>query len=1850
MKKSIRILLLFFLVFGSGLSFSQTLRSAAEPNYPPFSIVNPDGSADGFAVELLRAALSEVNRKASFQTAPWNQIKNELAADELDVLPLVGRTPEREVLFDFTFPYLTLHGALFVRNDETAIQSLSDLPGKKIAVMTGDNAEEYVLRAKLSDQIISTTTFEEAFNLLSSGEADAVIAQKLMGVSLLKQLDIRNIKVVGKPNEEFKQDFCFAVTEGNAELLAELNEGLAIVVASGTHRRLMNKWLGAGEAIAARSRVLLYGDDPTYPPYMFLDEQGQPAGFHVELLQAIAEKTGIEIAFRPDPWSEVQRKMMDGELDITSMLYTPERDQVLDFSLPHSVMYASVFTRTGAPSYAAADLKGHRIAVQKGDMLNEYALAQGWGDTLTVAESEEESLALLADRKVDFVLGYHIPGLYWIHKNGWDNIREAEPRLMKAEYCFAVQKGDSELLHLLDNGLRQLQETGEYKTIYNKWLGAFDDTPRPLPVWFWTIAYGIGSATILLFGINRLLKHQIEKRTAELRASEEMMRNSQSVAHICSYSTTLNVDEIEKSQWACSPEFYKIFGIDETYPHTIESWAGFIHPDFLDEVTACHESVIKEKTSFDKEYKIIRIDDGAERWVHGTGELEFDKEGTPIRMHGAIQDITERKQAQQELEESRQLLHNIIDTIPDRVWWKDLDSRYLGCNIHVAQDAGLDHPDQLIGKTDFDMIWADEAERFIANDRSVIESGMPRFTDDRLQVLADGTTRWINVSQFPLKDTNGEIIGTLSTYIDVTERNQAQQAVEEARQLLSNIIDTMPQRVWWKDLNSRYMGCNILVAQDAGFDHPDQLIGKTDFDMPWAEHAETFIASDREVIESGEPRLYEPERQVLEDGSIRWIEVSIVPLKDTAGKIFGVMGAYADITDRKLAQLALEESRQLLYNIIDTLPNRVWWKDLDSRYIGCNILVAQDAGLDHPDQMIGKTDFDMPWAEQAEAFIANDRKVIESGMPRLYDDECQVLPDGSTRWINVSQFPLKDTTGKIIGTLNTYADITERKRMQEAIEKQILALTRPLEGGEDITFEQLFNLKDIQRIQDEFSDATGTAALILRPDGTPITEPSNFIDLCKLIRATEKGCAKCLKSDKAIGARHPGGPLIQPCMSAGLWDAGSNIMVGGKHIASWLIGQVRDETQTEDQMRAYAREIDMDETVFIEAFRNVPAMPREKFEKIAQALSTLANQLSTSAYQNMQQARFISDQKKTEQSLRESEERFKSLHDASFGGIAIHDNGIILECNHGLSIITGYSEEELIGMNGVTELIAEDSRDVVMDRIQAGDEKPYEATGLRKNGETYPVRVEARNVLYKGKRVRTVEFRDITERKKTEEELRRLSTAIEQSPETVMITDIKGTIQYVNPAFTTITGYTREEALGQNPRILKSRAHDEAFYAAMWKRLLAGQIWEGRIVNKRKDGSLFTEEASFAPVKDPNGDVTNFVAVKRDITKELLREEQMQQVQKMEAVGQLAGGIAHDFNNILQAILGFSELLLMTLDERAEQPRNNVLEIQKAAQHAADLTRQLLAFSRKQNVDFKPVNLNDAIRNTLSFAKSIIGEAIEIKTDLEPKLNLVEADSRQMERTILNLVLNARDAMPQGGVLTLKTENICFLAEDATASIQEGEFACLIISDTGTGIQSDIIEHIFEPFFSTKPPGQGTGLGLAAIYGIIQDHKGWIDVYSEPGRGTTFKMYLPTHRCRSPREATKPARHETGHGERILVVENDAATQILSKNTLQKAGYVVTVTSTAEEAEILFDKENGRFDLLFSDVILPGKTGTDLAAALLQKNLNLKVLLCSGHPVNRIKSSTVGRNNLFFLEKPFSIVNLLHLVNQILKG
>ena len=511
-------------------------------------------------------------------------------------------------------------------------------------------------------------------------------------------------------------------------------------------------------------------------------------------------------------------------------------------------------------------------------------------------------------------------------------------------------------------------------------------------------------------------------------------------------------------------------------------------------------------------------------------------------------------------------------------------------------------------------------------------------------------------------------------------------------------------------------------------------------------------------------------------------------------------------------------------------------------------------------------------------------------------------------------------------------------------------------------------------------------------------------------------------------------------------------------------------------------------------------------------------------------------------------------------------------------------------------------------------------------------------------------FRDITALKQTEAQLRKLSQAVEQSPAMVVITDLQGGIEYVNPKFTQVTGYAFAEVAGLNPRILKSGTLEPGLYQDLWQTIASGRAWQGEFHNRKKNGELFWERASISPITNSRGVITHFLAIKEDITEHKQLEAQFRQAQKMEAVGRLAAGVAHDFNNLLTVILGYSDLVLSDLGPENPQ-RDSLLEVKKAGERAAGLTRQLLAFSRQQLLEPREVDLNETVTDCARMLQRLVGEDIILAVVQDVGLPPVRVDPGQLEQAIVNLVVNARDAIPQFGKITITTARASLAEADCRLHphARPGPQVVLAVMDTGCGMDEATLARIYEPFFTTKEPGKGTGLGLAMVFGFIQQSGGHITVASAPGQGTTFKIHLPALALAGV-EAAGADRVEPlpGGTETILLVEDESAVRQLSRQLLENRGYTVIPAANGAEALRLAGTHAGRIDLLLTDVVMPGMGGGQLVETIRERRPDIKILLVSGYTgdaLNRHGGIGPGMN---FLPKPFTVSTLAVKVREVL--
>ncbi len=630
----------------------------------------------------------------------------------------------------------------------------------------------------------------------------------------------------------------------------------------------------------------------------------------------------------------------------------------------------------------------------------------------------------------------------------------------------------------------------------------------------------------------------------------------------------------------------------------------------------------------------------------------------------------------------------------------------------------------------------------------------------------------------------------------------------------------------------------------------------------------------------------------------------------------------------------------------------------------------------------------------------------------------------------------------------------------------------------------------------------------------------------------------------------------------------------------------------------------------------------------------------------------ITDRKRAEQAVMDSEEKHAALSRATMEAVFIIDNGICIETNQAACELFGYEYEEVIGRFG-TDIIADKSKELVRRNMLSGDKKRYEALALRKDGSEFWVEIKGKSYEYRGKMVRATAIRDISDRKQAEQALR----ASEEKYRRVLDNSLEGIfihqddkVRYCNLRFAQMLGYdTVDPVIGMDlydivsPRD-KQRVSREIASRDLGKKETSHYSF--RIL--RQDGSELEIESLVTTIEYEGRRA--YQGVFRDQSEQRKLEEQLRQAIKMESIGRLAGGIAHDFNNLLTAISGNAELVMLTLSDN-DPIASDIQEIIDTTSRAGDLTRQLLTFSRKQITKPRTLNLNSVLGNFERLLRRTIGEDISLTLDRAPGLWNIHIDPSQTEQVLMNLVVNARDAMPDGGELHIVTEN-CTLEGDISpieGAALSGRFVSITVADTGIGMDVATLERIFEPFYTTKESGRGTGLGLSTVYGIIKQNEGHVVVDSDPGRGTTFRIYFPmieaevTESVEQRLEIEKLRGHET-----ILVVEDDVRVRDTAVRALHRFGYNVHTAVSGADALLMLDRKTVEPHLILTDIIMPNMNGDEFAQRAEQQGYAGPILFMSGYTESDRRSYTISLGGRPFLQKPFKPLELVSLVRDIL--
>jgi PAS domain S-box-containing protein len=630
------------------------------------------------------------------------------------------------------------------------------------------------------------------------------------------------------------------------------------------------------------------------------------------------------------------------------------------------------------------------------------------------------------------------------------------------------------------------------------------------------------------------------------------------------------------------------------------------------------------------------------------------------------------------------------------------------------------------------------------------------------------------------------------------------------------------------------------------------------------------------------------------------------------------------------------------------------------------------------------------------------------------------------------------------------------------------------------------------------------------------------------------------------------------------------------------------------------------------------------------------------------------ESRQAETAMRESEHKyrhlFEALGDAVF--VIVEESGRIIDTNARAENLLGRTRTEILGSNQARLFAPQSGRpgfDIL--RAAANGEHPggCELEVFRHDGRIVPVHASASRIeLYDRQLLLTV-LHDVSERNRMDEQLRQLSRAVEQSPASIVITDLDGNITYVNARFTEMTGYAFAEAVGKKTSLLKSGEMPAEIYEQLWQTITSGKEWRGEFHNKKKNGELYWESASISPITNEAGKTTHFLAIKEDITEKKQLAAQFLRAQRLESIGHLAGGIAHDLNNILMPILMSVEFLREEV--KTEEGLSMLETLETSARRGADIVKQVLTFARGvegRHVLLQPSHL---VKETAKIIRETFPKSITLNTSLQKSSWMVSGDVTQLHQILLNLTVNARDAMPQGGTLGLAIEDVEMDADAARfiPGAKPGSYVLLKVSDTGTGIPPEIADKIFDPFFTTKGLEKGTGLGLSTVLGIVKSHGGFIQFDSQMGRGTEFRVYLPAKMEAASATGTKPPKPlPSGQGELILIVDDEEPVRQTVKRILESNGYRTLTANNGIEAIARYTEKGSQIGLVVTDMNMPGMSGPAIIAALQKLNPGVRILVATGAELANETDALKQLNVACILKKPFDATLLIESLHGIL--
>lgn len=1274
-----------------------------------------------------------------------------------------------------------------------------------------------------------------------------------------------------------------------------------------------------------------------------------------------------------------------------------------------------------------------------------------------------------------------------------------------------------------------------------------------------------------------------------------------------------------------------------------------------------------------------------------------DHLGNFIGFQSSVIDISAQKKLQQELALKEKQFRDLFESTIDAVYKSTHDGRFLEVNQAMVNLLGYDSREELLA------VHIPTTIYFKESDRDVPRISLLR-GEEAIYPLKrkDGSAVWVEDHGRYITDDDGNILYHEGILRDVTERIKAEENLRNSEERFRTLFETMVQGVIYQDTSGAIISANSAAERILGLSL-DQLQGRTSKDPRWntvREDGSDFPGDQHPsmvALRTGLPvtdvvmGVFNP----IYNDTV-WMNVNAIPqFQQGDSAPFQVYTTFEDITERKSTEVRLRQYARKLEEAEEITKLGSWEFNVTTGHGWWSKFMYQL--LNFPEQ-----DTVPPLENYLEHIHPEDRSIVRDAFEAMFSGrvpKSQVFRTnaayGTERYLHPTYYIEQNTGGGPQKYNGTLLDITDQKNVELALKEQQEIYSAVVDGAN----ESIALLDPDTGSFYSFNDTTCAALGYTRDEFSRMALKDIKVDM------PEEQIPAYLNELVNTGIiqfeskhRHKDGTVLERLISTRV------VTVHGRRLIASIWSDITERKRSEMKIRQLSHAVEqLASTVVItdtrgyiqyvnNAFVHVTGYSKE--EVMGQRPAVLKTGHTTDAeYKQMWEAissgqvwqgEFLNKKKNgdlywelavispvkddsgsiinyvavkediTERKRVEIDLQMKdSAIASSINAIVFADlEGNLTSINRAFLELWGYEkQEEVLGRPATEFWQMGGQTEEVIRALERSGKWTGELTGRKKNGTIIDVLISASMVLDKAQKPISMmgSFVDVTERKRYEAQIRQLSMAMQQASVSVVITDLNGIIVYVNEASTRTSGYSREELVGRKPSLFKSGETPSSVYDHLWKTIKAGNEWRGEFRNKRKDGTLYWESVVIAPVKDEHGTTINYIAVKDDVTERKEMQNQLLRSQRMESIGTLAGGIAHDLNNILGPILLSVQVLRMKVKD--ESLTNLISTIESSTIRGKNIVAQVLSFARGNESKPVLIQVRHIVKEVQDVVRQTFAKNIEIHSTVPKDLWTINADPTQIHQILMNLCVNARDAMPNGGQLTMNVRNI--IVDETLISrypeARNGRYVEIDVQDSGSGIAPDIIQKVFDPFFTTKELGKGTGLGLSTVYTIVKQHRGFITVQSVVGEGTVFKVFLPaSDESPAVEEQHRENIIQSGNRESILVVDDELAIQSICRETLEFYNYSVATAANGAEGISKFVRGNDLFHVVLIDMMMPVMDGKTAAAAIKKIDPEVRIIGMSGL-ISELNTEGEERFFSHFLRKPFTGKELMDAVNKVMK-